>query len=85
MHRVGAQRLATPMEDSRAARLDRCRFLASAVRFGLAAPVARSLANLATVAPALALQNAGQTLVVAMPQATVQLTAHPPHHRPIFR
>jgi peptide/nickel transport system substrate-binding protein len=58
-------------------KLDRRGFLSNAARLGLAAPIAMSLGNLATreglAAPTLALQDAGKTLIVAIPQATVQL------------
>ena len=69
--------LTSMVGDLQAARLDRRGFLANAARLGLAAPIAVSLANLATregeAAPVLALQDAGKTLVVAIPQSTVQL------------
>jgi peptide/nickel transport system substrate-binding protein len=69
--------LSTLVADLNAARLDRRGFLANAARLGLAAPIAASLANLATregaAAPSLALQDAGKTLIVAIPQSTVQL------------
>ncbi|MDQ2653183.1 MAG: ABC transporter substrate-binding protein, partial [Chloroflexota bacterium] len=77
MNHDHVQGLSTLVNDLHAARLDRRGFLANAARLGLAAPIALSLANLATregtAAPALALQDAGQTLIVAIPQATVQL------------
>lgn len=77
MHHNHVQRLSTLVADLHAARLDRRGFLAHAARLGLAAPIALSLANVAERAgaavPALALQDGGQTLIVAIPQATVQL------------
>jgi peptide/nickel transport system substrate-binding protein len=77
MHQDHVAGLSTLVSDLHAARLDRRSFLATAARLGLAAPIALSLANLATregmAAPVLALQDAGKTLIVAIPQATVQL------------
>jgi ABC-type transport system substrate-binding protein len=77
MNHEHVQGISALVNDLHAARLDRRGFLAHAARLGLAAPIALSLANLVTregaAAPALALQDAGQTLIVAIPQATVQL------------
>src|SRR5215213_6351769 len=65
------------VEDLRAARLSRRSFVTRAAQMGVAIPVASSLATAATreglAAPALAFQDGGKTLVVAIPQATVQL------------
>jgi ABC-type transport system substrate-binding protein len=77
MNRDQTKELSTLVNDLHAARLNRRGFLANAARLGLAAPIAASLVNLATrngvAAPSLALQDAGKTLIVAIPQATVQL------------
>ena len=77
MNHDQVNKLSTLVRDLNAARLDRRGFLANAARLGLAAPIAASLANVATrdgaAAPSLALQDAGKTLIVAIPQATVQL------------
>src|SRR5919107_4874050 len=65
------------VEDLHAARLSRRSFVSRAAQMGLAIPVASALASAATreglAAPRLALQDGGKTLVVAIPQATVQL------------
>src|SRR6187549_994298 len=67
------------VEDLRAARLSRRSFVSRAAQMGLAIPVASALASAATreglAAPRIAvhLQDGGKTLVVAIPQATVQL------------
>src|SRR5215204_4550809 len=65
------------VEDLRAARLSRRSFVARAAQMGLAIPVASTLASAAAreglAAPKLAFQDGGKTLVVAIPQATVQL------------
>ncbi|MCC6312555.1 MAG: hypothetical protein IT337_00980 [Thermomicrobiales bacterium] len=57
--------------------LSRRAFLTRAAQIGLAAPIASALAAVAarpgSAAPSIALQNGGTTLVVAIPQATVQL------------
>jgi peptide/nickel transport system substrate-binding protein len=71
------QRLDVIVRELHAARLSRRVFVTRAAQLGLAAPVASALATAATregvAAPALALQDGGKTLVVAIPQATVQL------------
>ena len=60
-----------------AARLSRRSFVTRAAQMGLTIPVASALATAATrdglAAPRLAFQDGGKTLVVAIPQATVQL------------
>src|SRR5215212_3413489 len=65
------------VEDLRAARLSRRSFVARAAQMGVAIPVASALAAAATreglAAPKIAWQDGGKTLVVAIPQATVQL------------
>src|SRR5215216_5629353 len=65
------------VEDLHAARLSRRSFVSRAAQMGLALPVASALATAATreglAAPTLAFQDGGKTLVVAIPQATVQL------------
>lgn len=72
-----AQNLTETFADLQTQRLDRRGFLANAARLGLAAPIAASLANVAPragqAAPRFAVQDAGKTLIVAIPQATVQL------------
>jgi peptide/nickel transport system substrate-binding protein len=63
--------------DLHAGRLSRRAFVTRAGQLGLALPLASALAAAATraglAAPTLALQDGGKTLVVAIPQATVQL------------
>src|SRR5688500_19948280 len=65
------------VEDLHAARLSRRSFVTRAAQMGLAIPVASALATAATreglAAPTLAFQDGGKTLVVAIPQSTVQL------------
>jgi peptide/nickel transport system substrate-binding protein len=67
------------VEDLHAARLSRRALVSRAAQMGLAMPVASALASAATqeglAAPKVAfhLQDGGKTLVVAIPQATVQL------------
>jgi peptide/nickel transport system substrate-binding protein len=65
------------VDDLHAARLSRRAFVTRTAQLGVAAPIAAALASIATrpglAAPALALQDSGKTLVVAIPQATVQL------------
>ena len=65
------------VEDLHAARLSRRSFVSRAAQMGLAIPVASALASAATrdglAAPKVAFQDGGKTLVVAIPQATVQL------------
>ena len=60
-----------------AGRVSRRGFVTGAARLGLAAPLASSVFAAArtgtTAAPAVALQDGGKTLVVAIPQTTVQL------------
>ncbi|MFT4038665.1 MAG: hypothetical protein QM692_10835, partial [Thermomicrobiales bacterium] len=77
MHHDLDRNLSATFADLHARRLDRRGFLTNAARLGLAAPIAASLANLATregqAAPRFALQDGGKTLIVAIPQATVQL------------
>lgn len=77
MNRDQAQELSTLVKDLQARKLDRRGFVVNAARLGLAVPMAASLANAALregmAAPVLALQDAGKTLIVAIPQATVQL------------
>ena len=57
--------------------LNRRTFVSRAAQLGIAAPIATALATATTraglAAPALAFQDGGKTLVVAIPQATVQL------------
>lgn len=69
--------LSSLVADLHASRLSRRGFLARAASLGLAAPVAASLASLpmakGLAAPVLALQDGGKTLIVAIPQSTVQL------------
>jgi peptide/nickel transport system substrate-binding protein len=61
----------------RAGRLSRRGFIIRAAQLGIGLPLAASLAKVsaqsALAAPSLALQDGGKTLVVAIPQATVQL------------
>ena len=77
MNRDQAHELSAMVKDLQAQKLDRRGFVARAARLGLAVPMAASLANAALregmAAPILALQDAGKTLIVAIPQATVQL------------
>jgi peptide/nickel transport system substrate-binding protein len=65
------------VEDLRGGRLNRRSFVSRAAQLGLAIPVAGVLASAATregaAAPRIAVQDGGKTLVVAIPQATVQL------------
>jgi peptide/nickel transport system substrate-binding protein len=65
------------VEDLRGGRLNRRSFVSRAAQLGLAIPVAGALASAATregaAAPRIAVQDGGKTLVVAIPQATVQL------------
>src|SRR5215212_97045 len=65
------------VEDLHAARLNRRSFVSRAAQMGLAIPVASALAAAATreglAAPKIAWQDGGKTLVVAIPQSTVQL------------
>jgi peptide/nickel transport system substrate-binding protein len=65
------------VDDLHAARLSRRGFVTRATQMGLTIPLASALATAATregvASPALALQDGGKTLVVAIPQATVQL------------
>jgi len=65
------------IEDLHAARLNRRSFVSRAAQMGLAIPVASTLASAAAreglAAPKVAFQDGGKTLVVAIPQATVQL------------
>jgi peptide/nickel transport system substrate-binding protein len=65
------------IEALRARRIDRRTFVARAAQIGLAVPLASALATASArsglAAPTLALQDGGKTLVVAIPQATVQL------------
>ncbi len=72
-----ATALATLIDDLHAARLSRRGFVTRATQAGLSVSIASALASAAThegvAAPALALQDGGKTLVVAIPQATVQL------------
>jgi peptide/nickel transport system substrate-binding protein len=60
-----------------AGRLSRRGFVSRAAQLGIGLPLAASLAKVAgqsaVAAPSLALQDGGKTLVVAIPQATVQL------------
>jgi peptide/nickel transport system substrate-binding protein len=63
--------------DLHARQLGRRAFIARAAQLGIAAPVATALAATTArqsyAAPRVALQDGGKTLVVAIPQATVQL------------
>jgi peptide/nickel transport system substrate-binding protein len=65
------------VEDLHAARLSRRSFVSRAAQMGLAMPIASALASAATreglAAPKVAFQDGGKALVVAIPQATVQL------------
>jgi peptide/nickel transport system substrate-binding protein len=69
--------LARLVDDLHAARVSRREFVTRAARLGLAVPVASTLATVTTrsglTAPTVALQDGGKTLIVAIPQATVQL------------
>ena len=69
--------LAKLVDDLHAARVNRRTFVARTAQLGLAAPVASTLAAVTTrsgmAAPTVALQDGGKTLIVAIPQATVQL------------
>src|SRR5262245_52812566 len=60
-----------------AGRLSRRRFVSRAAQLGIGVPLAAALAKISAqgslAAPSLALQDSGKTLVVAIPQATVQL------------
>lgn len=72
-----ARNLNALVNDLHASRLSRRSFLTQATALGLAAPIAAMLVSLSRqdglAAPALALQDAGKTLIVAIPQSTVQL------------
>ena len=65
------------INELRAARFSRRSFIGRATQAGLAAPLAAALAASATqpggASPSLALQDGGKTLVVAIPQSTVQI------------
>lgn len=65
------------VDDLHARRLSRRAFMWRAMQLGMAVPIATALANTTSrqglAAPSLALQDGGKTLIVAIPQATVQL------------
>ncbi len=71
------QTLANLVKDLHAAQLSRRAFMTRAAQLGLAVPVVSALAAATTrvglSAPALAFQDGAKTLVVAIPQSTVQL------------
>jgi ABC-type transport system substrate-binding protein len=71
------RRLIKLVSDLRSRQFNRRTFVARTAQMGLAVPIASALATAATreglAAPTLALQDGGKTLVVAIPQATVQL------------
>jgi ABC-type transport system substrate-binding protein len=71
------RRLTKLVSDLHSRQLNRRTFVARTAQMGLAVPIASALATAATreglAAPTLALQDGGKTLVVAIPQATVQL------------
>ncbi len=77
MHADIERSLAGLVNELNAGRLSRRGFLTWAAALGLAAPVAGSLASFSTrqglAAPSLAVQDGGSTLIVAIPQSTVQL------------
>lgn len=72
-----ATALSMLVDDLHARRVGRRAFVSRAAQLGLTVPIASALATAAAraglAAPAVALQDAGKTLVVAIPQATVQL------------
>jgi ABC-type transport system substrate-binding protein len=77
MNAVSAQKISNLVEDLHTSRLSRRGFMTRAAQLGLAAPIAATLATVSErglgAAPALAWQDGGKTLIVAIPQATVQL------------
>jgi peptide/nickel transport system substrate-binding protein len=69
--------LAALVGDLHSRRLSRRAFMTRATQLGVTAPIAAALATASSraglAAPSLALQDGGKTLIVAIPQATVQL------------
>jgi peptide/nickel transport system substrate-binding protein len=77
MNTHDASNLTVLVKDLQARRLSRRAFMTRATQLGVTAPIAAALASASSraglAAPSLALQDGGKTLIVAIPQATVQL------------
>ncbi len=77
MNSIQEQSLAGLLAALNGGRVSRRSFMARAAKLGVAAPLTAALASVAMregqAAPAIALQDGGKTLIVAIPQATVQL------------